>query len=461
MWRLTAQEIANRVRARELTAVEVVTDRLRRIDAVEPTIHAVPTLTPERALADARRVDERVAAGDDPGPLAGVPIGIKDTLMVEGVRTTFGSPIFRDFVPDADETVVAAVRSAGAVIIGKTNVPELAFSSVGHNPLFPTTTNPWNPQLTPGGSSSGSAAGVAAGEFPIALGADRAGSIRIPAAHCGVVGFKPTKGLVPDNGWGDPLTTVGPIARNVRDARLLFDVITTFDPADPDSVPPAALRSEVSDSNGLKVACMLGWADAPVEPAVRDTVADAVSRASTALGWSVDSVEAPWGDLWFEFIVLASVGMDLVTLRDSLAKHGHEMTPHVVSALRHDVSGVDVSAAYRARRRLSAQIASVFDRYDLLVCPTVAVVPFALHTQGPEKIDGRIVDPLRWIPFTFPFNLSGNPAISVPAGFTETGLPVGLQMVSGRYRDRFLLAVAEQYESVAAWSDRWPRLEES
>lgn len=457
LWKLSAFEIAERVRSGAIGAVEVVNDSLRRIEALEPTIHAIATSTAERAMADAQRVDDLVAAGADPGPLAGVPIGIKDTLMVGGVRTTLGSPVFEHFFPETDETIVAAVRSAGAVIVGKTNVPELAFSSVGHNPLFPTTTNPWNPELTPGGSSSGSAAGVAAGEFPIALGADRAGSIRIPAAHCGVVGFKPTKGLIPDNGWGDPLTTSGPITRTVRDARLVFDTITRFDPADPDSVPPAAL-SRPDDPSRLRIAFVPGWADAPIEPVVRDVVADAVERAAGLLGWSIESVAAPWGDLWSEFIVLASVGMDLALLRARVDEVGHRMTPHVVSALRHEVTGAEVSAAYRARRQLCVQVATFFEQYDLLLCPTVSVAPFALHMQGPEKIDGRIVDPLRWIPFTFPFNLSGNPAVSLPAGFSDDGLPIGIQLVGGRYCDHMLLTAAEQYESAVPWAHYWPAL---
>ena len=185
------------------SAREVLAVHLERVERVESTVHAFPTLTPEIAEAQADAVDEKVARGLDPGPLAGVPIGIKDMLLTAGVRTTFGSVMFENNVPDVDEPVVRQVRDAGAVMLGKTNVPEFAFSSVGHNPIFETTTNPWDPSKTSGGSSAGSAAAIAAGECPIALGTDRAGSIRIPAAHCGIVGFKPTKGIVPDNGTND------------------------------------------------------------------------------------------------------------------------------------------------------------------------------------------------------------------------------------------------------------------
>jgi aspartyl-tRNA(Asn)/glutamyl-tRNA(Gln) amidotransferase subunit A len=455
---LSAREIAARVRGGEVRATEVVADCLRTIERVEPTVHAFATLLAERALADAGRIDEAVMAGGNPGPLAGVPVGVKDTLLVAGAPTTFGSPIYESYVPAHDEVVVAALRASGAAVLGKTNVPELAFSSVGHNPIFPTTTNPWNPELTPGGSSSGSAAGVAVGEFPIALGADRAGSIRIPAAHCGVVGLKPTKGLVPDNGWGDALTTVGPIARSVGDARVLLESMLVFDPGDPDSVPPVALASPAQTESPRRVAYSLDWGYAPVDPQVRAVLTSALNLMERELGWSIEPLEVPWGDLWDEFIVLASVGLDLVELRRRLPEFEHRMTPHVVAALRHEVTGIEIAQAYRARRTLCAQVASLFQQYDLVMTPTVAVPPFALHTQGPEKIDGVVVDPLKWIPFTFPFNLSGNPAVSLPGGFTTADLPVGLQLVGRRYADHDLLAAAEAFESVSPAAGRWPDL---
>ena len=243
LWTLSAAEIADGVRAARWSAREVLAVHLERVERVESTVHAFPTLTPEIAEAQADAVDEKVARGLDPGPLAGVPIGIKDMLLTAGVRTTFGSVMFENNVPDVDEPVVRQVRDAGAVMLGKTNVPEFAFSSVGHNPIFETTTNPWDPSKTSGGSSAGSAAAIAAGECPIALGTDRAGSIRIPAAHCGIVGFKPTKGIVPDNGTNDSPTTTGPMARTVDDAELLLSVLAGFSEADPHSVPVGPLST--------------------------------------------------------------------------------------------------------------------------------------------------------------------------------------------------------------------------
>jgi aspartyl-tRNA(Asn)/glutamyl-tRNA(Gln) amidotransferase subunit A len=454
----SAREIAERVRARDVSASEVVAACLATVERVEPTIHAFSYLAADEAIAEAKKIDGLLAGGVEVGPLAGVPVGVKDTLFVAGLPTTLGSPLFEDMVADSDETTVASLRRAGAVVLGKTNIPELAFSSVGHNPIFPTTTNPWNPELTPGGSSSGSAAGVAVGECPIALGADRAGSIRIPAAHCGVVGLKPTKGLVPDNGWGDALTTVGPIARDVADAAVLLDVLTAFDPADPDSIPMTLPPPALDPSRALRVAFSLDFGFAPVDPEVRTVVTTAVELMASVLGWEVDQLDEPWPDLWNEFITLASVGMDLVELRRRLPEVGHRMTPHVVAALQYELTGAQVASAYRARRDMCARVASVFETYDLIVTPTVAVPPFALHTQGLEKIDGVVVDPLQWIPFTFPFNFSGNPAVSMPAGFTTGGLPVGLQLVAQRFRDRDLLAAAAVFEGISPAAGRRPPL---
>jgi aspartyl-tRNA(Asn)/glutamyl-tRNA(Gln) amidotransferase subunit A len=456
LWTLSATVIANGVRARRWSAREVLAVHLERVEQVESTVHAFSTLTPEIAEAQADAVDDAVANGLDPGPLAGVPIGIKDMLLTAGVRTTFGSAMFENNVPDVDEPVVRQVRHAGAVMFGKTNVPEFAFSSVGHSPIFETTTNPWDPSKTSGGSSAGSAAAIAAGECPIALGADRAGSIRIPAAHCGIVGFKPTKGIVPDNGTNDSLTTTGPMARTVADAELLLSVLAGFSEADPHSVPVGSLPSlRRGGSTPPRVGVSLDWGYAPVDAQVRNTVSAAADLMANVLGWRTEEFTAPWEDPWDHFLALAVAGIDLKASRQRLPEFEQKMTPHVVAALKREWTAEGIASAHAARLALCQHVAGLFDRFDLLVTPTVAVPPFGLLTQGPEKIDGQIIDPLKWIPFTFPFNMTGHPAASLPAGWTADGLPIGVQLVARRFADADLLDACRSYEAAAPWLDRW------
>ena len=457
-----AVEVARLVRERQVSAAEVVEASLDRMAALEPLLHAFCTPTPEVARAQARAVDDQLARGEPVGPLAGVPLGIKDMQLTKGIRTTFGSRLFADFVPDEDEPAVARVLAAGAVCLGKTNVPEFAFSSVGHNPLFETTTNPWNPALTPGGSSAGSAAAVAAGECSLAFGTDRAGSIRIPAAHCGIFGFKPSRGVVPSAGSDDFMTATGPLARTVADAALMLSVIAGYDDRDPWSVPLPPTDWQALDDGiaGLSIGLSLDWGYAPVEPVVREVVSEAASVFELDLGCTVEVAEAGWSDPWDAFLALAVAGIDLAGLRRTVVDRRAEMTPHVVAAIEHPWSAEDVTNANLVRKELYERLRVLHRRFDLLLTPTVAVPPFGLLVQGPEKIDGRMVEPLEWIPFTFPANMTGQPAASLPAGFTPDGLPVGLQLIGRRFEDTTVLRASAAFERAAPWHVQRPRVVE-
>jgi aspartyl-tRNA(Asn)/glutamyl-tRNA(Gln) amidotransferase subunit A len=459
--RMSAVSLVAKMKSRELSPVEVVSAFARRAEELEPQLHSFSLLTPDSALAEARRTEQALARGDDTGVLAGLPIGIKDLLNVEGVATSFGSLVYKDIAAQADDPVVERVRAAGAISLGKTNTPEFGFSSVGHNPAFATTTNPWNTALTPGGSSSGSGSAVAAGQCPVALGTDRAGSIRIPAAHCGIYGFKPSVGRVPVDIRADAMSQIGPMSRTVADAALLMSAIAAFDPRDRLSVPSDSIDWMTclqGGIRGLRIGYSRDFGYAPVEPAVTAIVDRAVQVFERDLGCTVEPFEPGWKDPWNDFLTLCTFGLDLRAIRATIDEHEGKISPHIVDAVRHAWTAEDFTNAEATRRKVWLRMAELTRQFDLLVTPTVAVPPFPLLMQGPEQIAGRTVRPMEWIPFTFPVNMCGMPAASLPAGWTDDGLPVGLQIIGPRLADPLVLRASAAFEQAAPWAHRWPAL---
>lgn len=453
--------------------MEVTQAALSRLDEVEEKIHAFCTPGHELAKEMAASVDAKIARGEDPGVLAGVPIGVKDLVSTKRLATCMGSNIYKGFSPEEDDVVVERLVEAGAVIVGKTNVPEMGYSGVGHSPAFETTRNPWNLDMTPGGSSAGSAASVACGVTPFAIGSDGGGSIRIPAAHCGLYGFKASFGRVPlYPGCRDPrypgmsswesLECIGPISRTVDDAALMLSVIAGPDPRDRLSIPKVDFdwMEPMSEMiRGKKVAFSADWGYAAVDPEVRKIAAKAASVFESELdcqfveahpGWKEDPFGAFWG--------LVAKDSDLKGMRAWLPDHAHHMSPHLVDFLQKDWQAEDFTDAAMERQALSNAMAKFMAEYDLLLTPTLAVPPFPVHTQGPEKVDGRIVHPTQWLCFTFPINMTGQPAASVPAGFTRDGLPVGLQIVGRHLDDNLVLQASRAYEEVRPWAQNWPPL---
>jgi aspartyl-tRNA(Asn)/glutamyl-tRNA(Gln) amidotransferase subunit A len=470
--RMDAVALAAKVRKRELSATEVTEAVLGRMDKLEPHIHAFCTRTPELARKIAADIDKKIKAGDDPGPLAGVPVGIKDLVCTEGVVTASGSFAYKDFVPDEDDVVVERLKEAGAVIIGKTNVPEFGYSGVGHNPVFETTRNPWNLELTPGGSSAGSGAAVAAGVGPFAVGSDGGGSVRIPSAHSGIVGVKASMGRVPlypgtkderypgVSSW-ESLEHIGPMSRTVADSALMLSVISGPDSRDRYSLPKAdfdwmgVLKGGIK---GLKVAYSPDWGYAPVDPEVRRVVGEAVKVFERDLGCIVEEAHPGFEDPYGAFWAIVAMETDLRGMREIVAKHGHHMTPHLVDFIMRPWTAEDFTSALMTRKAVVNKMWRFMRKYDLLLTPTLAVPPFAVHIQGPEKIDGQIVHPFRWLNFTFPLNFTGQPAASVPAGFTKDRLPVGLQIIGRHLDDPTVLRAAAAFESAKPWRDAWPPL---
>ena len=471
--RLPATELAQKIRAKELSAAEVTEAALRRMEAFEPYIHAFCVPTPEVARAAAAEVDRKIAAGEDAGALAGVPIGIKDLVATKDIRTVMGSKFYEDFIPDEDDITVERLKDAGAVILGKTNVPEFGYSGVGHSPIAPTTRNPWNLALTPGGSSAGSGASVAAGVTPFAIGSDGGGSVRIPSAHCGLVGIKASMGRVPlypgcrderypgVSSW-ESLEHIGPMSRTVADSALMLSVIAGPDPRDRHSVPAADFDwLDAARAGSLKrkrIAYSADWGYAAVDPEVRRVVGEAVRAFETELGCVVEAADPGWADPYETFWALVAMETDLRGLRDMARGHRHEMSPHLVAFLDRNWTAEEFTDAITARKALCNRMWRFMQGYDLLLTPTLAVPPFPVHTQGPEIIDGRMVAPTQWLCFTFPLNMTGQPAATVPAGFTQDGLPVGLQIIGRHLDDRGVLQACAAFEAARPWRDQWPPL---
>lgn len=471
---LDARTLAQLIRAGELSALEVTEAVLARLEHLNPVIHAFCTPTPEQARSDAAAVDKLIASGHEPGALAGVPVGIKDLVCTRGIRTVCGSPAYASFIPDEDDIVVERLKAAGAIIIGKTSVPEFGFSGVADNPMFPTTRNPWDLTRTPGGSSSGSGAAVAAGIGPLAVASDGGGSIRVPAAHCGLVGFKPSMGRVPlypgcrderypgVSSW-ETLEHIGPLARTVADAALMLAVIGSGpDPRDRHSLPgpefdwQACVREP--ELRGLKVAYSADFGYARVDPEVRRLVDTAAQVFERDLGCSVERVDPGFDDLLETFWAVVAADCDLAGMRRLVEQHGDKMSPHLVEFLAIDWRAEDLTNAQVARKSIANTMARFMRNYDLLLTPTLAVPPFELGIQGPTSIDGAPVAPHAWLAFTFPFNLTGQPAASVPAGFTAAGLPVGLQIIGAHLDDPGVLRAAAAFEAVRPWHATWPAL---
>ena len=470
--RMDAVTLAAQVRAKELSAIEVADAVIAHMERVEPHVHAFCTPAPDYAREAARQVDAKIAAGEDPGPLAGVPVGIKDLVCTKDLPTVSGSIAYKDFVAEEDDVVVERLRDAGAVILGKTNVPEFGYSGASHNAVFEATRNPWNLERAPGGSSAGSGAAVAAGMGPLAVGSDGGGSVRIPASFSGLVGVKASMGRVPlypscrderypgVSSW-EGIEHIGPLTRTVADSALMLSVMAGPDDRDRHSLPAADfdwLKSAGGELTGCRVAYSADWGYAAVDPEVRRIVGEAAKVFENELGCTVEEADPGWDDPYLTFWGLVAAETDLAGMRRLVAEHGAQMTPHLVDFITRPWTAEDLTNSVIGRKALVNKMWRFMRNYDLLLTPTLACPPFGLYMQGPEIIEGRLVPPFAWLAFTFPLNMTGQPAASVPAGWTADGLPVGLQIVGRHLDDPMVLRAAAAFEVAQPWCDRWPAL---
>ena len=472
----TARDIADRVKTKKISAQEVARAFLSRAKAWDKTVKAFLSLDEEKALAQARSVDDRLARGENPGPLAGVPVAIKDNMCVTGTRTTCASKILENFVANYDATAIARLREAGAVFIGKTNLDEFAMGSSTENSAYFTTKNPWDPTRVPGGSSGGSAAAVAARLAPLALGSDTGGSIRQPAALCGIVGLKPTYGRVSRFGlvaFASSLDQIGPFAWNTADAALLLGVVAGHDPRDSTSVQrpvPDYLARSADSIKGLRVGLPKEYFIDGMDPAVEKAVREAV-KTLESLGATVREVSLPHTDAGLAvYYVLAPSEASANLARFDGVRYGHRSAKAANLLEQYELSrdegfGPEVKRrimlgtyalssgyydayylkAQKVRTLIKNDFDQAFQQVDVIVTPTAPTPAFKAGEKSDDPLQMYLSDV-----FTISCNLAGIPGLSLPCGFSG-GLPIGLQLLGRPFEEERVLAAARAYEEATAW----------
>jgi Asp-tRNA(Asn)/Glu-tRNA(Gln) amidotransferase A subunit family amidase len=460
----TALELKAMIASKEISPVELTEDVLRRQEAMEPALNCFVTRTPEIALSSAREAERAVMAGDELGALHGLPISVKDLISMEGVPWTFGSKPFAENMGPVDAPAVARTKAAGASIVGKTTTSEFGCKGTGDSPLTGITRNPWNRDKTPGGSSAGAGASVAAGLTPFALGTDGGGSIRIPSSLCGLFGIKAQFSRVPlfPIPATPTLAHVGPLARSVRDAALLLGAISGFDARDPFAVAapvPDYLAACEESPKGLRIAWSPTFGYARSNTEIVDICAEAARRFEQ-LGCTVEEVESPFGGEPIEIWRAEFYGGVGTKLKGLLSESPGDLDPAVVAMLADalSLSIEDYFSRLFDRYAFRETMRGFFERYDLLLSPVLPVAAFDTGLDVPPGWEDR--DPVSWVYYTYPFNVTGQPAASIPAGFTADGLPVGLQMVARINSETDIFRAAAAFEAAYPWADRKPRLEE-
>jgi amidase len=459
--RKPARQLAKLIRERTLSPVEVLEAHIAVIETLNPTLNAVVTLAAEQARDDARRAEQSVMQGETLGPLHGLPVAIKDITPTAGIRTTFASPLYKDNVPAEDAEIVRRLKAAGAIVLAKTNTPEFACGANTDNALFGPTRNPWNPDLSPAGSSGGSAVAVATGMVPIAHGTDFGGSIRVPAAFCGILGLRPTPGLTPNYpmplAW-DPGQVHGALARDAEDAALMLDAMVGLSSLSPISVEPP-WRSAIADMQRrdlakLRVAYASDIAGIGVDIEI-DNVCRAAALRLADCGADLELTDLDlsdgrepyqtWRGLWM-------VGQQFERL-SALSSFGPNLKSSVEAGLK--LTALDFAAAENKRRQIYDRVRAFFEHIDVLLTPTAPVRPFALALNFPSTIGGhKLADYIDWIAPTFVISLLSLPAASAPAGLTKDGLPVGIQIVAPRFAEPLILSIAKVVQSTSGVG--WP-----
>ncbi len=478
------RELHQQLVSKERSAVEITQEALQRIAALEPKLHSFISVTADTALAQAQAVDAKIAAGEEIGLLAGIPIGIKDNLCTKGIRTTCASKILENFVPPYESTVTQKLADAGAVMVGKTNLDEFAMGSSTENSAFQVTANPWDLERVPGGSSGGSAAAVAAQECVVALGSDTGGSIRQPASFCGVVGMKPTYGLVSRYGlvaFASSLDQIGPFGRTVEDAAILLGAIAGYDPKDSTSLKveiPDYTQALKPDVKNLRIGIIKETFGEGLDPAVEQAVTKAIEQLKD-LGAEVQEVSCPrfrYGLPTYYIIAPSEASANLARYdgvkygfrapdaenllsmynRTRAAGFGTEVKRRIM------VGTYTLSAGYydayylkaqKVRTLIKQDFENAFANVDVLVCPTVPTTAFKAGEKTDDPLSMYLTDLM-----TITVNLAGLPGMSVPCGFDDKGLPIGLQLIGNVLREDLLFQVAHAYEQATEWHKKTPKL---
>ena len=484
MYQGSIKELHQQLVNKERSAVEIAQATLKHIETVEPKIKAFLTVTADEALATAQEVDDKIAAGESIGILEGIPVGVKDNMCTKGIKTTCASQMLANFVPPYESTVTQKLKDAGAVLVGKTNLDEFAMGGSTENSSFQVTANPWDLARVPGGSSGGSAAAVAAGECVVSLGSDTGGSIRQPASLCGVVGMKPTYGLVSRFGlvaFGSSLDQIGPFARNVEDAAIVLREIAGHDPNDSTSlkvdIPDYTQYLQPKLKKGLKVGIITETFEAGLDPVVAETVKKAIAQLEE-LGAEVKEISCPrfrYGIAAYYIIAPSEASANLARydavkygLRqesDNLlemytntraAGFGAEVKRRIMIgtyALSSGYYDAYYIKAQKVRTLIKQDFEQAFADVDVLVAPTAPTTAFKAGDKTTDPLSMYLLDLM-----TIPVNLAGLPGMSIPCGFDEAGLPIGLQLISNVLREDVLFHTAYAYEQATQWHKRQPKI---
>ncbi len=484
MYQGSIKELHQQLVNKERSAVEIAQATLKQIETVEPKVKAFLTVTADEALATAQEVDDKIAAGESIGILEGIPVGVKDNMCTKGIKTTCASQILANFVPPYESTVTQKLKDAGAVLVGKTNLDEFAMGGSTENSSFQVTANPWDLERVPGGSSGGSAAAVAAGECVVSLGSDTGGSIRQPASLCGVVGMKPTYGLVSRFGlvaFGSSLDQIGPFARNVEDAAIVLREIAGHDPNDSTSlkvdIPDYTQYLQPKLKKGLKVGIITETFEEGLDPVVAETVKKAIAQLEE-LGAEVKEISCPrfrYGIAAYYIIAPSEASANLARydavkygLRqesDNLlemytntraAGFGAEVKRRIMIgtyALSSGYYDAYYLKAQKVRTLIKQDFEQAFADVDVLVAPTAPTTAFKAGDKTTDPLSMYLLDLM-----TIPVNLAGLPGMSIPCGFDEGGLPIGLQLISNVLREDVLFHTAYAYEQATQWHKRQPKI---
>jgi len=474
---MSAYEIRKKIKNQEITSEEITEIIIERIEKINPIINAYCTPTFDLARTLSKNADQAVKKGEKLGLLHGVPISIKDETETKGIRTTYGSKLMEDNIPGTDATIIKRLRDAGVVILGKTNTPAFGYKGETDNLIFGITKNPWNLDRTPGGSSGGAASAVASGLSPIATGSDGGGSIRIPSSFCGVFGIKATFGRVPQNimqtsGYLGTFVHKGPIVRYVKDAALVLDIIAGQDDSDRYSVPKPNYSyleriNETPKKIKIGYSFDLGFAEA-LDTEVENSVLNGIQKFEK-FGWSIDNCSTKLKNPESLMTTIWSSGF-CYSLGRFLSDWEDKMDPGLVKLIKLGLSysTEQLKFAEIQREMIYADICQIFKKFDILITPTMPCPAFEIgksriFEEDTKKtgivINGKKMSPNGWIPFTYPFNISGHPAASIPCGWSSEGLPIGMQIVGKRFDELTVLQVSRVFEEVAPWQDKKPNFD--
>jgi aspartyl-tRNA(Asn)/glutamyl-tRNA(Gln) amidotransferase subunit A len=465
---MPAYEMAEKIKIQELTSLEITEILIERIEKINPIINAYCTPTFDLARDMAKKADNAVKKGVGLGLLHGIPISIKDDTQIKGIRTTMGSKIFENFISPKDEIEVKRLRKDGCVILGKTNIPAFGFKGSTDNLIFGATKNPWDITKTCGGSSGGAASAVASGLGSIATGSDAAGSIRIPSSFCGVYGLKPSFGLIPHtamNVFGQAGTIIhkGPITRCVNDAALFLDSVVGMHSSDRYSLPKPNISyfekvQVIPKDLKLGFSLNFGFAKA-IESDVKEIFLNAIQKYEK-LEWNINELKIKLRFAESSLWVLALTGWTYL-LKRYLDQWSDKLDPVIIKAIElgKKYSVDDIKLAEIQREMVNKEICKHFKDCDIILTPTVPCKAFELGKMAPEEIEGFKIDPMsfEWVPCSYPLNLTGHPAASIPCGWSTEGLPIGMQIIGRRLEDFTVLQASKAFEEIQPWQDKRPQ----